>query len=127
MIKSLKLYSHFVNKKGVLFLMECFLVLILVVVFVIACANINHNIDNSKVLKYYKINDVFVISVAKQLNVNEIEDLIKWYLPNSDYVIDSGFEHREKTTGKKECYAKNISIWSDHPVTKKEVYIKICF
>ena len=126
-IKLLKQYLHSVNSKGILFLVEILFVFLFLAIFILAYSNINYSYNDSKIINYYKCQDIFVLSVAKNLSINEIKDLIQQYLPNSDYVIDDKNTKIENlNNNKKECYAKTILIYNDFPTTKKEMYIKIC-
>lgn len=109
------------KQKGILFIYEALLVCVLLGLFVLAYANVDLQNDYTKTINYYKANDIFVLSVAKQLTPNQIIDLVNAYLPNAEIVFDNS------ETTKKECYAKTLQIWKSYPVTKKIIYVKICF
>jgi len=112
------------RQKGFLYLIEILFVVIIFLSFIIAYTTSNTKIDNTKLINYYKVQDIFVVSVAKQLNANEIEQLINYYLPNSNYVVDNIIG---STTNKKDCYARTLKIWKGFPVQKETIFVKICF
>jgi len=109
------------KQKGILFIYEALLVCVLLGLFVLAYANVDLQNDYTKTINYYKVNDIFVVSVAKQLAPNQIIDLVNAYLPNAEIVFDNS------ETTKKECYAKSLNIWKGFPATKQIIYVKICF
>lgn len=125
--KTNEIKGFLANKKAQIFLLEILFVFVLFLSFIVAYSTTNTNIDNTKVINYYKVHDIFVVSVAKQLDPNGIQDLIRWYLPNTDYYIKESSNTIKHITDKKECYAKYIHIWKDYPVKKHTIYIKICF
>jgi hypothetical protein len=110
-----------VNKKGILFIYEALLVCVLLGLFVLAYANIDLSLDYTKTINYYKANDIFVLTISKQLSQNQIKDLVNYYLPNTEVVFDNS------ETTKKECYAKSLNIWKGFPASKEIIYVKICF
>lgn len=109
------------KQKGILFIYEALLVCVLLGLFVLAYANVDLQNDYTKTINYYKANDIFVLSVAKQLTPNQIIDLVNAYLPNAEVAFDNS------ETTKKECYAKSLNIWKGFPSTKQIIYVKICF
>ena len=119
MIKLSKQNLHSANK-GILFQLETLFVLLILFIFIIASTNINLTKDSTKLINYYKCQDIFTISIAKQLSQNEIKDLANWYIPNAEIVFDNS------ETVKNECYSKTLNIWNCYPVSKKTIFLKIC-
>lgn len=120
-----KLFSVFATKnkkqKGILFIYEALLLCTLLGLFILGYSTIDLSQDHTKIINYYKANDIFVLSVAKQFTQNQILDLINYYLPDAEVVFDNS------ETTKKECYAKSLNIWKGFPATKEIIYVKICF
>lgn len=115
--------TMFGNKNGFVFLFEALLSILTLTLFVISYTTINTNNDYTKIINYYKVLDLCTIAIDKQLNVNELQNLIEYYLPNVDYTINN---IEIKNSKKKECYSKNINIYNKNS-QKEIIYLKICF
>jgi len=114
-------FKKYLGQNGILFQLESLFVLLILFLFILALTNIDFSNSNTKLLNYYKAQDVFTLSVAKQLSQNEIKDLINTYLPNAEIVFDNS------ETTKKECYSRNLQIWQGYPASKQIIFVKICF
>ncbi len=124
-IKFLKSYSHFANKKGILFIIEMLLVLLLILAVLLGLTKINLTNNYDQYYNFLKINDIYTIILGKNIyDADEIKQLIEFYMPYSEYEVISNKLISNNIT-KNNCLIKNIEIY--HEGNKKAILIKICY
>ncbi len=117
--------SHFANK-GLFFIFECLLLIILLISFLIGLEKINLNQKYENVSYYFKAQDLYNVILSENItNIYDIETIIIKFIPNVDYEIKKDFFSLKKITNKKNCIRKNVFIYENF--IKKELDIKICF
>lgn len=117
------------NKKGQLFFFEILFVMLILLIFVFAYGHIKIESNAQDLLMTFKASDVITIITAKQITtINEMKNIISFYLPNSKYAIFiNAVEKYSTITTENKCIAKETRIFDANSGVLNDTNVKITF